>query len=847
MTAISNHEVNHTSLFADRSKEAYQSLKNNVLKTQLIPCHWLSNEKRSVWLKLECQQLTGSFKIRGAYNALFRLAAGSQVLTASAGNHGLALATAAKELGLKARIFVPLSASEIKIRRLTAMGAEIVVVGQDVAEAAQEAKFQATLTGAHYISPFDHEEVVVGQGSIAYEIAEQAAPVFDHALIPFGGGGLLSGFGCSAKKLWPDIKIHGVYPEIFNRNLTPRFQEHEMTKKVVPTLADGLAIQHEDGNWLWTVIKSLDSRFQCVTENEIKSSMLTLLTQESLLCEGAGAISLAPLLDPACDLTGNILVILSGGNVTPATLTKALLVDMTDSTLRKMNGLRNSELGVERSVLKDDTPKQDNQSANSGVTSGQSADHAEFAWHALINRLQQESYLLLEIFDRHESFIKAHSLNESSSISYIKRAIELLDNVCEVDDTRPEKIRERYRLAIQLYGFAKTALSWSSASTDQSGEVMFFDPAELQTGAVNYDRYGGPLLREKELTMINALGFDAEQNTLLMTSSGQAAYSTIESFLLREVLAPGAMIVTAPYIYFEAFEQLSQLPHIQVHQTSDWSVESMIHAIETHNARVAFIDPVANIAQMPTFDFAELARQLSGRDWSHRWLVIDGTMISSGFNPFALFDEPGHPHILYYESGSKYLQLGLDLQMTGVVVSKQQQGAELARHRRNLGSGLYQAQVARFPVYDRSDLLARQRLLTRNAQILIAELETLCSSDVHINVAYPKYWAEMGWQHGGGVVAMTFKEEGLNNRPCLDALIEKIIERCRTEHLGITQGVSFGFGTTRVSAAAAIAAETDPFLRFSVGEEAQDTMTRLSQSIAQTLIEFCQTMLKETV
>ncbi|EOS95369.1 cystathionine gamma-synthase, partial [Erwinia tracheiphila PSU-1] len=391
---------------------------------------------------------------------------------------------------------------------------------------------------------------------------------------------------------------------------------------------------------------------------------------------------------------------------------------------------------------------------------------------------------------------------------------------------------------IQQFGLALSALNWCSASTDQSKEIMFFDPADLQTSSVNYERYGSVVLRELELNLVRAIGFSGGARTALLTSSGQAAYSTLESFLLREVFPKhpeAARVARVPYLYFEALEQLEALPQVSMTIAEDWSVKALIECVERTDSHVVFADPMANIGELPCFDFQALANDLRTRDWRNRWLVIDGTMISGGFNPFTLFDAPNHPQILYFESGSKYLQLGLDLQMLGVIVCSEQHAPALARHRRNLGTGLYQNQVARFPLFDREQLLQRMQRLTRNAEHLAASLDAIEHPRSQLRVAYPRDWRKRRWNHGGGVVATTFSEPGLNNRHCLEGLIELIINSCRSAGVSITKGVSFGFGVTRISAAAAIAESTDPFLRFSMGEETSEQMEQLVACVTQSI------------
>nr|UVN17922.1 hypothetical protein pPsy0479a_00090 [Pseudomonas syringae] len=145
--------------------------------------------------------------------------------------------------------------------------------------------------------------------------------------------------------------MHGVHPATFGRNLDKGFDGQQMLKSVMPTLADGLAIEHEPDNWLWPLIQTLAPTFHAVPEERIKTSMMTLLHQESILSEGAGAIALAPLLyDESPNLEGDILVLVSGGNISVPLLAKAMTTVIEDPRLRKINGLRASTLGIELSA-----------------------------------------------------------------------------------------------------------------------------------------------------------------------------------------------------------------------------------------------------------------------------------------------------------------------------------------------------------------------------------------------------------------------------------------------------------------------------------------------------------------
>ena len=225
---------------------------------------------------------------------------------------------------------------------------------------------------------------------------------------------------------------------------------------------------------------------------------------------------------------------------------------------------------------------------------------------------------------------------------------------------------------------------------------------------------------------------------------------------------------------------------------------------------------------------------MDGYDWSKKWLVVDGTLVSGGINIFDIFNQFNHPHILYFESGSKYLQLGLDIQMAGIVVAEKQYSSYLNTLRRNTGTVMYQTGVAKFPSYNREQFLSRMLRLTRNAEIIYNNLNSLNQDKQRLLLTFPKNWRQLGWSHGGGIVALTFVEQGLNNRPCLDYLISLIIEESKKEGVPFTKGVSFGFSAIRISAASAMAQNRPPFLRFSIGEESEKEMEKICSVLKKT-------------
>jgi cystathionine beta-lyase/cystathionine gamma-synthase len=308
--------------------------------------------------------------------------------------------------------------------------------------------------------------------------------------------------------------------------------------------------------------------------------------------------------------------------------------------------------------------------------------------------------------------------------------------------------------------------------------------------------------------------------------------------LLRNVLLPGDTIAYAPYIYFECQEQMLRLPGFRHVTLSSYNVETILREVAREDPRIVFLDPVANYPNMPTIDLRELAHRTRDGSWKDRWLVIDGTMVSGGLNPFAWFNSLDHPRLLYYESASKYLQLGMDLQMAGVCVFGADLFPEMYINRRNSGSIMYSTQLARFPRYDRETLLSRMRQLSRNAGMIASTLEQISDRAGGLKIGFPTAAAELGWQHAGGVVTLEFADVERNSRASLERYIEMLLSECRIQNVALTRGVSFGFGVTRISAASSMAQNADPFIRFAAGEENREEMEKLCGCVEAVTIAF---------
>lgn len=304
---------------------ARKVIQDKIFRTPLVESSTLSKLTGSeTYLKLENLQKTGSFKLRGATNKITQLkseALERGVITVSSGNHGLAVSTAARELGIRAYISVSSATAENKVAVIRATGAQILMEGSTYDEAAEIASQKEKELNLTMIHPFDDPEIIAGQGTIGLEIIEDL-PEIDTVLVPLSGGGLMSGIALALKTIKPSIHVVGV-----SMNQGPAMVEsikagHIVEVEEQPTLADALVggLGRENHYTMNMVMKYMDETV-LVAESEIAAGMLFALEQHHLVLEGGGAVGIAALLFEKVKKLGSKLVIVaSGGNVSPETL-----------------------------------------------------------------------------------------------------------------------------------------------------------------------------------------------------------------------------------------------------------------------------------------------------------------------------------------------------------------------------------------------------------------------------------------------------------------------------------------------------------------------------------------------
>lgn len=299
--------------------------------TPLLHSAWLSDlTGGDVWLKLELAQQTGSFKIRGAANALAVLRERRpdvrEVVTASAGNHGLAVTWAARRFDMGVRVYMPRHAPEAKRRALTRLGAEVVDMPtyEDAETAAHE---HASNTGVPYVPPYDDRDVVAGAATIALEMfADQ--PELDDVIAPIGGGGLLSGIALVARSRARATRVIGAEAAASPAFTGALAAGRIVTVRVEPTLADGLAGNMEPDSQTFDLVRDLVDQVILVQEPSIVRAMRELIAHERLIVEGASATGIGLLLErdlDAVDLRGRrVGVVVTGRNVDAATVSAVL-------------------------------------------------------------------------------------------------------------------------------------------------------------------------------------------------------------------------------------------------------------------------------------------------------------------------------------------------------------------------------------------------------------------------------------------------------------------------------------------------------------------------------------------
>jgi threonine dehydratase len=334
-------------------EQALVNVRQVAIETPVLHSHYLSELiGKPVELKCENLQRTGAYKLRGAYNRMSKLTPAERkkgVVAASAGNHAQGVALAAKKLGIKATIFMPVGASLPKFQATQNYGAEVVLSGAVFQETLKAAQEYSEKKGAIFIPPFDHLDVITGQGTVGVEIMDQV-PDVQTIIVAIGGGGLAAGVAVAAKlkaaALGRKIQVIGVQAENASPYVASMRAGKVIEQHTKPTIADGIAVA-KPGKIPFELIHKFVDKVVTVTDNDIARAIVALLERSKQVVEPAGAVAVAALMTGKIKPKGKTVAVLSGGNIDPLLMQKII-----------GHGLEASERYTNVTVMLQDRPGQ---------------------------------------------------------------------------------------------------------------------------------------------------------------------------------------------------------------------------------------------------------------------------------------------------------------------------------------------------------------------------------------------------------------------------------------------------------------------------------------------------------
>ena len=312
-------------LSLDKVFNAQTVLKNIVRETKLVRAYGIAPDCE-LYLKPENLQITGSFKVRGSAYKIAMLTDEEKkkgVIACSAGNHAQGVALAATKNGIKSLICLPDSAPISKVEATKGYGAEVCLVEGCYDDAYQKALELRDSEGYTFVHPFDDENVIAGQGTIALEILNDLDNI-DAIVVPIGGGGLISGIAYTAKQIRPSIKIYGVQaagaPSMYNS-----VKDGEIERlSSVSTIADGIAVK-QPGENTYALVKEYVDEIALVTDDEVSSAILALIEKQKMIAEGAGAVAVAAIMFDKFNLKDKrVVAVVSGGNIDVTSLSRVI-------------------------------------------------------------------------------------------------------------------------------------------------------------------------------------------------------------------------------------------------------------------------------------------------------------------------------------------------------------------------------------------------------------------------------------------------------------------------------------------------------------------------------------------
>ena len=312
-------------LTLDKVFDAQTVLKNIIRETNVVKSYGIAPDCE-LYLKPENLQITGSFKVRGSAYKIAMLSAEEKkngVIACSAGNHAQGVALAATKNGIKSLICLPDSAPISKVEATKGFGADVCLVEGCYDDAYQKALELKEKEGYTFVHPFDDENVIAGQGTIALEIFNDIDNI-DAIVVPIGGGGLISGIAYTVKQIRPSVKVYGVQvsgaPSMYN---SVKEGEIECLQSV-STIADGIAVKQPGVN-TYDLVKEYVDEIALVTDDEVASAILALIEKQKMIAEGAGAVAVAAVMFNKFDLKGKrVVALVSGGNIDVTSLSRVI-------------------------------------------------------------------------------------------------------------------------------------------------------------------------------------------------------------------------------------------------------------------------------------------------------------------------------------------------------------------------------------------------------------------------------------------------------------------------------------------------------------------------------------------
>lgn len=431
----------------------------------------------------------------------------------------------------------------------------------------------------------------------------------------------------------------------------------------------------------------------------------------------------------------------------------------------------------------------------------------------------------------------------SSAIETAKTKIDCERALCSPSelDRQTVECEQMARLMLQTKSYLIQSFEWCAPAYDQSLANQFFDLRGQKSTTVNYERYESKEVEAIEKQLADTFGYDTAKTAVLVTSSGMSAYAVVEAFIARELLKqPQDTVLVSPYIYFEASGQLTTLNALNVVFATSYETDHMLDSAAQLQPKVIFLDPLSNTPEQRLIDldvfFENLGRRIAGRVT----VVIDGTMSPGCYNDHWR-THSSNVDIIYYESCSKYLQLGFDSMMSGYVLAPIDWKSTMAVIRRNTGAILSRDCANTFPRYSAATLWKRMAVIQKNAMAVADYFGQVPALRQLLEVHYPGHPTHPDFKVGkqyktlGGCVSFKFHQG--NGYDKLNRFIGELMAVCKAKRVKLIKGVSFGHTIPRISASSAMAGFDKPYIRLFVGALESDAIVDLCKAIEHCLLE----------